>query len=62
MFLFREVRRSGHSWTFEEEEELRQLYDEFKDSEGKYTYDRMQLDFIIMLWLWGREFLYGRGE
>lgn len=34
MKWFREVKRSGHSWTFEEEEELKQLYDEFKDSEG----------------------------
>ena len=31
---FRDVRRNGHSWTFEEEEELKQLYDELKDSEG----------------------------
>jgi hypothetical protein len=36
---FRDLRRSGHSWTFEEEEELKQLYDEFKDSEGNYGKD-----------------------
>jgi hypothetical protein len=28
------VKRNGHSWTFEEEEELKQLYDELKDSDG----------------------------
>ncbi|XP_046850780.1 protein timeless homolog [Xenia sp. Carnegie-2017] len=29
----RALKRSSHSWTFEEEEELKQLYNEFKDSE-----------------------------